>query len=88
MLKRTVHCSRADVTSRVLRRTVSALLAPFVLLPVMASAATPVSYVPLAQPLPVPCAAGACGAAIPGWAPNGGATLSTPTTSRACVLNS
>lgn len=79
MLKRTVHCSRADVTSRVLRRTVSALLAPFALLPVMASAATPVSYVPLAQPLPVPCAAGACGAAIPGWAPNGGATLSTPT---------
>ena len=44
-----------------------------------AQLSAPVGYVPLAQPLPVPCGAGNCSAAIPGWAPNGGATLSTPT---------
>ncbi len=78
-MHRTEPSARAPLSSRSLRRAVRAALALSLAVPLLVGATTPTGYVPLAQPLPVPCAPGACGTLIPGWAPNGGATLTTPT---------
>ena len=74
------HCTsaRTQATSRILRRAIRAVMAVSMVGQATVLAATPVGYVPPAQPLPVPCAAGTCGSVIPGWAPNGGATLTMP----------
>ncbi len=78
-MNRTDHSAQTPLSSRVLHVAVRATLALAFAVPIVAAAATPVGYVPPVQPLPVPCAAGVCGASAPVWAPNGGATLTMPT---------
>ncbi len=77
-MNRTDRLASHYTSSRSLRIAIRAALSLALTVPVVAAAATPVSYTPLANPLPVPCVAGTCAAPTPVWAPNGGATLSMP----------